>query len=78
MKEKEKILNAMSGFEHGGCMEDFAQVIAESIDNSDLFLPILDFISVYYRMDIEHSDEFVANFVITIMELQEDCDYYQL
>ena len=56
MKEKEKILNAMSGFEHGGCMEDFAQVIA----------------------DIEHSDEFVANFVITIMELQEDCDYYQL
>jgi hypothetical protein len=75
---KEKILKAMAGFEQGDCMENFAQCIAESIDNANLFEPILDFISVYFRMDINHSDDFVADFVIAIIELQKECDYYQL
>jgi len=75
---KKKILKAIASFEPGGCMEDFAQCIAESIDNANLFEPILDFISVYFRMDIDHSDDFVADFVITMIELQNECDYYQL
>lgn len=71
-------MNAMSNFEPGDCMENFAQRLAESINMPDLLLPILDFISVYYRMDIDHSDDFIADFVIGILELQEECDYYQI
>jgi hypothetical protein len=74
---KKNILKAISSFEPGDCMENFAQCIAESIDNANLFEPILDFISVYYRMNIEHIDDFIADFVIAMTELQEDCDYYK-
>lgn len=75
---KEQLLKAMSNFEPGDCIENYAQCLAESIDNVNLFEPILDFISVYFRIDIEHDNNFIADFVIGIVELQNECDYYQL